>query len=161
MPVRGRRRGMTPLAYPARSTCSYACPHGASARTLAAASALMRRSGLPNALLPAAGGRRRLSVAAVAAPAQQTAMADREFAASAHGFELQQKQFVREYDSHVLLYRHKKTGGSCCLLSCSDDHCACAAASSSGVWVVLCCGLCARVIHRPTSIAPLLPCCRC
>jgi hypothetical protein len=29
----------------------------------------------------------------------------------AHGFELQRMQWVREYDSHVLIYRHKKTGG--------------------------------------------------
>jgi hypothetical protein len=29
----------------------------------------------------------------------------------AHGFVLERHQFVREYDSHVCLYRHEKTGG--------------------------------------------------
>ena len=29
-----------------------------------------------------------------------------------HGFELVRQQFVREYDSQVLMYRHKKTGTS-------------------------------------------------
>lgn len=28
----------------------------------------------------------------------------------AHGFELQRHQFIREYDSHMLIYKHKKTG---------------------------------------------------
>jgi hypothetical protein len=46
---------------------------------------------------------------AVAAPA--AAAPAKEFAKEAHGFELVQQQFVREYDSHVLMYKHKKTGG--------------------------------------------------
>jgi hypothetical protein len=45
---------------------------------------------------------------AVAAPAAAAPAA--EFAKEAHGFQLVQQQFVREYDSHVLLYKHKKTG---------------------------------------------------
>jgi hypothetical protein len=48
---------------------------------------------------------------AVAAPAAAAASA-KEFAKEAHGFELVQQQFVREYDSHVLMYKHKKTGGA-------------------------------------------------
>ena len=31
--------------------------------------------------------------------------------AEAHGFELVRQQFVHEYDSQVMTYRHKKTGG--------------------------------------------------
>jgi hypothetical protein len=33
-----------------------------------------------------------------------------EIVKEAHGFELVRHQFVREYDSNVCLYRHKKTG---------------------------------------------------
>jgi hypothetical protein len=71
---------------------------------IAAAAGLLRAS-----LLPAAAGRRSLSAMAVAAPA--AAAPAKEFAKEAHGFELVQQQFVREYDSHVLMYKHKKTGG--------------------------------------------------
>jgi len=45
---------------------------------------------------------------AVAAPATQPSA--KEFVQSAHGFNLVQQQFVRECDSHVLLYKHQKTG---------------------------------------------------
>ena len=31
-----------------------------------------------------------------------------------HGFELVREHFVSEYDSQVLMYRHKKTGASSC-----------------------------------------------
>lgn len=51
--------------------------------------------------------RRSLSAMAVAAPAVEQSAS---FAKEAHGFELQQHKFVREYDSHVLMYKHKKTG---------------------------------------------------
>lgn len=47
---------------------------------------------------------------AVAAPAAAQ-QANREFVKQAHGFSLVQQQFVREYDSHVLMYKHDKTGG--------------------------------------------------
>lgn len=57
--------------------------------------------------LPAAASRRSLSAMAVAAPAAVQAPS---FAKEAHGFELVTQQFVKEYDSHVLLYKHKKTG---------------------------------------------------
>lgn len=63
---------------------------------------------LRSSLLPAAAGRRSLSAMAVAAPA--AAAPAKDFAKEAHGFELVQQQFVREYDSHVLMYKHKKTG---------------------------------------------------
>ena len=44
---------------------------------------------------------------AVAAPAAEPA----EHASSdIHGFELERQQWVAEYNSTVLLYRHKKTG---------------------------------------------------
>jgi hypothetical protein len=46
---------------------------------------------------------------AVAAPAAASA-SKQEFVKQAHGFSLVQQQFVREYDSHVLMYKHDKTG---------------------------------------------------
>ena len=36
-----------------------------------------------------------------------------------HGFELVREHFVQEYDSQVLMYRHKKTGKSHILVSTS------------------------------------------
>jgi hypothetical protein len=63
--------------------------------------------------VPAAIGRRSLAISAVAAPAETAVQeASRDFPKAAHGFELVQQQFVREYDSHVLLYKHSKTGGN-------------------------------------------------
>ena len=54
------------------------------------------------------------SAAAVQAPASPSAArvkpADYRAPKEAHGFELVREQYVREYDSHVALYRHKKTG---------------------------------------------------
>jgi hypothetical protein len=52
------------------------------------------------------------SAAAVQAPASPTKVKFSEYRApkEAHGFELVREQYVREYDSHVALYRHKKTG---------------------------------------------------
>ena len=35
-----------------------------------------------------------------------------------HGFELVRQQFVQEYNSQVLMYRHTKTGASSILLEC-------------------------------------------
>lgn len=57
--------------------------------------------------LPAPVSRRSMSAMAVAAPAVEQSVS---FAKEAHGFELKQHKFVREYDSHVLLYKHKETG---------------------------------------------------
>lgn len=54
--------------------------------------------------------RRSLSAMAVAAPVSAAAK-QAEFVKQAHGFSLVQQQFVREYDSHVLMYKHDKTGG--------------------------------------------------
>ncbi len=52
-----------------------------------------------------------------AAPATKPAAAA-NIVQEAHGFKLQRQQFVREYDSTVLLYKHEKTGeregGSLC-----------------------------------------------
>ena len=44
-----------------------------------------------------------------AAPATKPAAAV-NVVTEAHGFKLQRQQFVREYDSTVLLYKHEKTG---------------------------------------------------
>lgn len=59
----------------------------------------------------AEGSRRRASLAAHAvaapeAPAQSFPAAPQEV----HGFTLQRAQWVQEYNSQVLLYRHEKTG---------------------------------------------------
>jgi hypothetical protein len=54
---------------------------------------------------------------AVAAPTAAAAQQSKEFVQQAHGFKLVQQQFVREYDSHVLMYKHEKTGATRCLVS--------------------------------------------
>jgi hypothetical protein len=56
-----------------------------------------------------------------AAPAAAATITEpeRTFAKSAHGFELQRQQYVREYGSHVLLYKHTKTGAE--LISVIND----------------------------------------
>lgn len=48
------------------------------------------------------------AAAAEAPPA--TAPAPLSAPKEAHGFELQRQQWIREYDSHMLIYKHKKTG---------------------------------------------------
>ncbi len=71
-----------------------------------------------NALRAAPGGllsaRRGLAVpaaAAASAPAVAAAPADAsKVVTKAHGFTLQRQQFVKEYGSTVLLYKHDKTG---------------------------------------------------
>jgi hypothetical protein len=66
----------------------------------------------PGGLLQVLSGprsRRSLSAMAVAAPTA-AAQQSKEFVQQAHGFKLVQQQFVREYDSHVLMYKHEKTG---------------------------------------------------
>lgn len=69
--------------------------------------------------LPAPVSRRSLSAMAVAAPAVEQSAS---FAKEAHGFELQQHKFVREYDSHVLLYKHKKTGAELISVVNNDEN---------------------------------------
>ena len=54
---------------------------------------------------------------AVAAPTAAAAQKSKEFVQQAHGFKLVQQQFVREYDSHVLMYKHEKTGAAKCFVS--------------------------------------------
>ena len=56
---------------------------------------------------PSAGAVRVFAVSA--APATKPAAAV-NVVTEAHGFKLQRQQFVREYDSTVLLYKHEKTG---------------------------------------------------
>jgi hypothetical protein len=58
---------------------------------------------------------------AAAAPAV-AADVEQNFTKSAHGFELQRSQFVREYDSHVLLYKHKKTGAELISVVNKDEN---------------------------------------
>jgi hypothetical protein len=50
------------------------------------------------------GSVRVYAVAAVQAPKKVDVIRE------AHGFVLERDQFIKEYDSHVLLYKHKKTG---------------------------------------------------
>jgi hypothetical protein len=71
----------------------------------------------PVAAMAAGGGKDRASsalaaAAAVQAPTSPAKTKPSEYRApkEAHGFELVREQYVREYDSHVALYRHKKTG---------------------------------------------------
>jgi hypothetical protein len=41
----------------------------------------------------------------------------------AHGFVLDRQQYISEYDSHVLIYKHKKTGPcSACFLGDQMQH---------------------------------------
>ncbi len=40
----------------------------------------------------------------------------------AHGFELQREVFVKEYDSHMLVYKHKKTGKSVYICAYTRTH---------------------------------------
>ena len=66
-------------------------------------------------LLRAAGGlstaASRVAILAVAAPeAPSQAAAVAEAPRELHGFELVRDEFVHEYDSHVRMYRHQRTG---------------------------------------------------
>eukprot|EP00775_Hariotina_reticulata_P005466 gene5466-5701_t len=73
--------------------------------------------------VPAALGRRGLAISAVAAPAEAAVQqSSRDFPKAAHGFELVQQQFVKEYDSHVLLYKHSKTGAELISVVNSDEN---------------------------------------
>jgi hypothetical protein len=89
--------------------------------------------------------RRSLSAMAVAAPAAAQ-QANREFAKQAHGFSLVQQQFVREYDSHVLMYKHDKTGGGPGHL---NPVCLCKAVSSESVGRGSICACIEQVHVRP------------
>ena len=53
------------------------------------------------------GSVRVYAMAAAAAPAAKPVV---QVVQEAHGFKLQRQQFVKEYDSTVLLYKHGKTG---------------------------------------------------
>ncbi|BDA40898.1 Presequence protease, mitochondrial [Coccomyxa sp. Obi] len=58
---------------------------------------------------------------AVAAPAEAEVEA-RPAPKELHGFELVREQFVNEYDSQVLMYRHKKTGAEVMSLINKDEN---------------------------------------
>ena len=58
-----------------------------------------------------------------AAPATKPAAAV-NVVTEAHGFKLQRQQFVREYDSTVLLYKHEKTGEGSSVRKGEDGACA-------------------------------------
>jgi Zn-dependent M16 (insulinase) family peptidase len=60
--------------------------------------------------------------ASAAAPAPAAAVAAADIPKAAHGFTLQRQQFVREYDSHVCLYRHDKTGAELISVVNSDEN---------------------------------------
>ncbi len=57
---------------------------------------------------------------AVAAP--EAEHAEQSIASDIHGFELVQQQWVAEYNSTVLLYKHKKTGLLQCLSVCMQQR---------------------------------------
>lgn len=82
----------------------------------------------------------RTFASAAAAPAVANAKQQAAIVKEAHGFELVRQQFVKEYDSTMLLYRHKKTGAcqlpgyptvSLFLLHgrIDDSRCSCAASN--------------------------------
>lgn len=60
----------------------------------------------------------RVYAVAAASPAKATANIVKE----AHGFKLQREQFVKEYDSTVLLYKHEKTGAEVISVLNSDEN---------------------------------------
>eukprot|EP00877_Chromochloris_zofingiensis_P003328 jgi/Chrzof1/12997/Cz07g15220.t1 len=45
-----------------------------------------------------------------------------EIVKKAHGFELMRQEFVREYDSHVMLYKHNKTGAELISVINQDEN---------------------------------------
>lgn len=60
------------------------------------------------------------TIAAAAAPAAQQQAVD--IPETAHGFTLQRHQFVKEYDSHVCLYKHEKTGAELISVINGDEN---------------------------------------
>ncbi|GIL59926.1 hypothetical protein Vafri_14582 [Volvox africanus] len=72
-------------------------------------------------------GRQSFHVLAAAAPAvapaaASTAVLPDAIVEKAHGFTLQRTQFVKEYGSHVLLYKHDKTGAELISVLNSDEN---------------------------------------
>lgn len=61
-----------------------------------------------------------VSVSAVAAPANASTV--KPAPKDLHGFELVEEQFITEYDSQVLLYRHKKTGAQLISVINNDEN---------------------------------------
>ncbi|KAJ9507546.1 hypothetical protein QJQ45_019088 [Haematococcus lacustris] len=93
-----------------------AAPHCFSSRALAAAGVTLRarcRQPAP----PSRGLGLRCN--AVAATAVKPAVAAVQ---EAHGFVLQRQQFIREYDAHMLVYKHKKTGAEVISSVSSDEN---------------------------------------
>jgi hypothetical protein len=90
----------------------------------------LRHSGLlASGIRPVAASRRAFSAqAAAAAPAA----VKHEVVREAHGFKLEREQFVKEYDSTVLLYRHQRTGGPRCSRQPPRTLCCCCDAPGAG-----------------------------
>jgi len=86
--------------------------------------AARRLAGAPaSGIIPKAAGRApRASLlvrhAAAAAAEPRAYEAPKEL----HGFELVREKFVAEYDSQVLMYRHRKTGAEVMSLVCKDEN---------------------------------------
>jgi Zn-dependent M16 (insulinase) family peptidase len=61
---------------------------------------------------------------AVAPPSAAASVrpADAKFVTEAHGFKLVRHQFVKEYDSMVLLYKHEKTGAEAISVINTDEN---------------------------------------
>jgi len=119
-------RGLRAAVKPAESLRAFAM-------TPKAAPSGLRRGAVAAALLPAAGRRagalaaaawsRGLAVRAAAAAAPAAAPAVRPAPVKeAHGFELVRQEFVREYDSTVVMYRHKKTGAELMSVLNGDEN---------------------------------------
>jgi len=72
--------------------------------------------------LTASGLPRQLAHTRVYAVAAAPVVKQREVVREAHGFKLVREQFVKEYDSTVLLYKHDKTGAEVISVLNSDEN---------------------------------------
>ena len=64
----------------------------------------------------------RVFAAAAAAAPQTATKASITVVKEAHGFKLERQQFVKEYDSTVLLYKHGKTGAEVISVINGDEN---------------------------------------
>ncbi|KAL0031729.1 hypothetical protein WJX79_003426 [Trebouxia sp. C0005] len=83
------------------------------------------RAGLPASLSPSCQRRHSYkmgTVMAQAVAAPEAEQVEQAISSDIHGFELQRQQWVAEYNSTVLLYKHKKTGAQVMSLLNKDEN---------------------------------------
>uniref|UniRef100_A0A7S3VL18 Peptidase M16C associated domain-containing protein n=1 Tax=Dunaliella tertiolecta TaxID=3047 RepID=A0A7S3VL18_DUNTE len=113
-----------PSAIPARGASSFA------ATSSSYSNSLLRQSLKPcsatGALLPmgssCASAWRGVCFAAAAEAPPAAPPAPASAVKEAHGFELQRQQWIKEYDSHMLIYKHKKTGAEVISVVNDDEN---------------------------------------